>query len=170
MKIRSHDFAMIVAAISIALVAASLVEFPASSSNHNSITTEHRQSLLFESICTTYPAYVNVTSVSESQNISIGFDISPQELDFGALPGGSISRKFLHIFNPSSDRARVMVKASGAIASIIGFSDSDFFMDPGASVDVKASVAPEASDSGIYSGEVTIIYRQSRLNFLDFLV
>ncbi len=169
MKIRRYDFIMLVAAIAIALSAISLVEFPVSSSSNNGAATENRQSLFFESICTSYPAYVNVTSVSESQNISIGFDISSKELDFGTLPGGSISRKFLHISNPSSRRARIMVEASGSISGIIDFSNSDFLMDPGASVDIRASIAPEASESGVYSGEVTIIYRQPRLQFLDFL-
>lgn len=169
MSIKVTKIAMILAAVCIAVIAGSFAEINDIPHNEGGVITERSHSLLFEKTSVTYPAVVNVSPITG--NITIGFDVTPGQLDFGTVPpGGSISRKFVEIANPTGKSARITLKKDGRISPILYFSENNFILTSGRSMNVTVYVAPFSGDSGIYEGNVEIEYKRMNFEFLEFLL
>lgn len=164
MNIKITKILMFLAALSIAIAATSFAEIKDMTKSEGGVLTEKSHSLLFEKVSVTYPAYVNVSPIVG--DITIGFDVTPGQLDFGTVPpGGSISKKFVEISNPSAKKATITLRKEGAIAPMLYFSENSFVLNQGISRNVTVYVSPSSSDSGVYEGGVEIEYRRANFDF-----
>ncbi len=89
-----------------------------------------------------------------------GVSITSNELDFGEMPLGGVSRKFLSISNNGRYLALVNFRTEGNISDFIELDMNDILLSPssGAEVTVKLN----ATNRGVYSGKLVITMMQAK--------
>ena len=118
---------------------------------------------LFERI-TRYPIRVYIPAFSN--NITIGIAGQQEELDFGILPRHTIGRKLILVQNEDKIPAKVHLRVYGNITELVNFEKNDFVLE----VNESITISVDAHMTGNYSGEVQIIMRKPKNEFLGWLV
>ena len=124
--------------------------------------------LLFNYEIKSYPSSAEVTPSIPGKNISIGVDISPDNLNFGIIPGnGSISRRFLNLTNLQDKDAKVYLAAIGSIKPFVGFDKNDFIIKSNEKIDITVYFNTTNADIGNYSGDIYLVVERSKYDFLS---
>jgi hypothetical protein len=129
-----------------------------------SIPTEESfaSNLFFNYEITRYPSSAEVISVLLGKNITIGVDIGPDNLNFGAIPGnGSISKRFINLTNLDKN-ARVYLEAVGTIKPFVGFDKNDFLINSNEKITVSVFFNTTNANIGNYSGNIYLVVERSK--------
>lgn len=124
---------------------------------------EKSSNLLFDYETFSYTAKVKV--LEKSENVQIGVSGDPWLLDFGQIYVGMGSRKYINV--TANDRYKVMLKASGNISSFVRFEKNNFIVEKG---NVAIPIYIEPKKPGFYDGEVKIVFKKVKYNFLNWLL
>ncbi len=134
-------------------------------------TVLYDNNLFFTYEINKYPTSVEISNV-EGQNISIGFSLEPTSLDFGMVPtGGAMGMRFLTLKNTQADPAKMLLFAHGNISSMIQYNDNNFYLKPEVVKDVEIMLKTDKNTPvGNYSGEINLVVKRARYNFMKLFL
>jgi hypothetical protein len=116
-----------------------------------------------------YPTDVEITPPESNMNVGVVTD--PWNLDFGNLPGnGSYVKRYIGISNLKESYNRITIKPYGNITSLLNFSKNDFTLKENESVAVEVDMYTDSAKFGNYSGEIDVIIKVPKYNFLRMLL
>jgi hypothetical protein len=124
---------------------------------------EKSSNLFFDYETFSYPARVKVLPKSESVQIGVSGDT--WILDFGQIYVGMGSRKYINV--TVDEQYKVMLKSSGNISSMLRFEKNNFIVEKG---NVAIPVYVEPKNPGFYDGELKIVFKKVKYNFLNWLL
>jgi hypothetical protein len=146
----------------LAFLAASFFEFTDYEKTSGSIVYGERHNLFFDYSYFIYPAHINVSS--DKNNVSIGFDVSLEKIDFGAVvTEGTISRKYINVTNNEKVPVTIEARKYGNISDMVSFIGNDFTLGAGETSQIEIDAKPGAIQSGDYYGQIEIIIKKSRI-------
>lgn len=94
---------------------------------------------------------INVTG----PNTKIGFATQTYEMNFGRIPIGGKSTKFIDVSNPTNKDAKIKISFDGNITPYIHYSHEELMIDPKDSMQIKITFIAE--EMGNYTGQANII-------------
>ena len=121
-----------------------------------------KENLLFRYEVNKYQSSVEVVSFEQGQNISLGMDTTPSNLNFGFIPKDSLSRRFFNITNLGKSEAKVVFEVTGNIESFVKFNTDEFFMKGGEKINVMVYFNSTDVEPGNYSGNIYVIMEKSK--------
>lgn len=125
---------------------------------------------LFDYKIMRYPTSIEIGS-PEDGNVNLGFVTDPWNLKFGVIPGnGSYVRRYVNIKNSKEKYSLINLEAYGNISSMINFSKNNFVLNENESAAVEIDLYTNSSEPGNYSGEIDIIIKVPKYDFLDVLM
>jgi len=116
--------------------------------------------------------YVTKVNIIEQQNTSETFlGMTADNLEFGVIPLGSISKRFLNLANDDEIDYKILFIVNGNISPMIKFDKNDFILQKGKDTTITVSLDSSlALNSGNYTGEVSVVSKRPRLLFLNNLM
>lgn len=117
----------------------------------------------------TYKTQVGIIEPKNNSNLLLGF--TSDNLEFGIIPLGSVSKRFLTLTNNNEENYKIILKVSGNISPMVKFNKNDFILakDENMSVtvflDSSIGLVP-----GNYTGEIFVISSRPKFSFLNNLV
>ena len=134
-------------------------------------TIKEMENLLFRCEVVEYPSYVEVTNPEMNESdIHVGMSVDPWELNFGALPLGSGSKKYINIANYEDNPRKVRMISYGNISSMIRFSENNIVLRKGDEKKITIFLNTSLGEIGNYTGEVDAISKESKYSFLNKFV
>jgi len=112
---------------------------------------EYYESLLFSTEVIRYPANATIINTTE---IIIGFVADPWNLNFGAMPVGGSSKRFMILNNERGEEAKIRLVAKGDIEPYINFSKNGFII--GRKENTTVDIEFHGDKEGKYRGEIDI--------------
>ena len=116
--------------------------------------------------------YETKVSIIEQQNTSeLHLGITADNLEFGVMPPGSVSKRFLNLANDDEIDYKILLIVKGNISSMVKFDKNDFILHKGEYAKVTVSLDSSiALTTGNYTGEVSVVSKRPRLLFLSNLM
>ncbi len=113
--------------------------------------------------------YGTKVSIIESQNTSdIFLGMTADNLEFGIVPTGSISKRFINVANDDEIDYKILLIVTGNISPMVKFDKNDFVLQKGENAKVTISLDSSlASEYGNYTGKVSVISKIPRFSFLN---
>jgi hypothetical protein len=135
-------------------------------------TFERKSDLIFNYEITKYPSHVQVSEVDLSKdNVTVGVVIDPWNLDFGIIPiGNNYGTRFVDLSNMKNQSATISFKTYGNITPFVKYSNNDFILSSNDKESVKVIFYATAAPVGNYSGEIDVIVKTVKYDFLSFLL
>ena len=122
--------------------------------------------LLFNYEIVKYPSSAEIVPAIPGKNITIGVDISPDNLNFGKIPGnGSISTRFINVTNLDAD-AKLYLEAVGSIKPYVIFDRNYFDLKSNEKVDITLYFNTTNAAIGNYSGYIYLVVERPKYDFL----
>jgi hypothetical protein len=122
---------------------------------------------LFQCEKISYPSVANITEPS----MEVGFDVGPEDLKYGQVPAGGGGKRFMNVVNADNARAKVTLVTFGNISHLIQPKPSEFILGSGEQIEVVVQLKTETdTETGYYSGGVTLIRLSPKHELLDFLM
>lgn len=169
MKIINRKIAIIVSVAILAVLIGGFMPFLDYYTDSGSIIQSRSHNLFFDYTNVKYQAKVQVRTPEE--NITIGFSSVKDSIDFGlAVSGGSINRKFINITNGADRDARVHIRKSGNISSMVLFGENNFILKPGETRTISIELTPGNIAEGNYTGMIDVELRKARFAVFQFLI
>lgn len=169
MKIINRKIAIIISAAIIAVLIGGFMPFSDYYKESDSIIQSRSHNIFFDYTNIKYQAKVQVRAPEE--NITIGFSSVKDSIDFGlAVSGGSINRKFINITNGAGRDARVTIRKTGNISSMVSFGGNNFILKPGETRTVAIELTPGDSAAGNYTGMIDVELRKARFGIFEVFV
>ncbi|MBW6461426.1 MAG: hypothetical protein K0B07_00030 [DPANN group archaeon] len=118
-----------------------------------------------------YPTSVEISDIDE-RNLSVGFSLETSSLNFGVVPtGGNMGKRFLTLKNTQDSKAKMMFVVYGGISPLIKFNDNEFYLLPEVLKDIEIVLETKQDTMvGNYSGEINIVVKRSKYEFLEWLL
>ena len=114
-----------------------------------------------------YPTNVEIVSPLES-NLIIGIVSDPWNLNFGVIPGnGSYVTRYAGITNLKEKFNKIKLKAYGNITPLVNFNKNNFVLEENTSTAVEVNLFSNYTAFGNYSGEIDVIIKVPKYNFLS---
>ncbi len=122
--------------------------------------------LLFNYEIVKYPSSAEIVPAIPGKNITIGVDISPDNLNFGKIPGnGSVSTRFINVTNLDAD-AKLYLEAVGSIKHYVSFDRNYFDLKSNERVDITLYFNTTNAAIGNYSGYIYLVVERPKYDFL----
>jgi hypothetical protein len=135
----------------------------------NDKTVSNYSNLLFDYKILRYPTSVEIVSISE-ENINLGIVTDPWNIRFGSVPGnGSYVKRFISIKSSNSNYSKIRLKAYGNITPLVNFSKNDFALNGNESSAVEVALYTDSAELGNYTGEIDVIAKTPKYEFLKIL-
>ncbi len=132
------------------------------------ITSEKDQDLFFLYDISMYPSNVNIIKLKNKENITVGLVGDIWNLNFGHVPIGVESRRFINLANNKEENFRVTIKVYGNISPMINFDKNDFILHKGEEVKITVLLNSTLSPgAGNFTGEIDIISKKAKFPFLE---
>jgi len=113
-----------------------------------------------------YETKVTVLEKQNTSNIFLG--ITGDNLEFGVIPLGSISKRFIDLANDDEMDYKILFIITGNISPMVKFDKNNFILHEGENTRIIVSLDSSfAQNPGNYTGEVTVISKKPRLFFLS---
>jgi len=126
--------------------------------------------LLFNYKIIRYPSSVEITPSSEG-NMNVEIVTDPWNLNFGGVPGnGSSIKRYIGITNLKEKYNKIKIKPYGNISLLVNFSKNDFTLKENESAVVEVGLYTDTAKSGNYSGEIDVIIKVPKYDFLSILL
>ncbi|MCK4968663.1 MAG: hypothetical protein KAS12_06410 [Candidatus Aenigmarchaeota archaeon] len=134
-------------------------------------TTEYEDTIFFTYEVNRYPTSVEISNITD-KNISIGFALDPNGIDFGMVPtGGNAGKRFITLENTKKDDAKIILEAYGNISSMVHFDDNEFYLITGNLKDIEIALETKNDTHiGNYEGEIDIVVKRSKYEFINWLL
>lgn len=134
------------------------------------ILTEKKEKLFyvfeFES---NHKTEVSITEQQNASNIFLG--MTADNLEFGIIPLGSISKRFLDLTNTDEKDYGILLMVTGNISPMVKFDKNDFVLHKNENVKITVSLNSSlAPNLGNYTGEISIISKRPKFSFLNSLM
>jgi hypothetical protein len=125
--------------------------------------------VLFDYKIIRYPTSAEIVPISE-KNINIGFVTDPWNLKFGVTPGnGSYITRYIAITNLKEKYNKINLKAYGNVTPLVNFSKNNFVLNENESVAIEVKFNTDSAELGNYTGEIDIIIKVPKYDFLRVL-
>ena len=118
--------------------------------------------LLFKYEVNRYPSAVEVVAVEPGENIPLGMDTGPDNLNFGVIPHDSISNRFVNLTNLRSVDATISFESTGAIKPFVSFERNGFVLKSNEKISTMLYFNSTGVESGNYSGYIYVIMETPR--------
>jgi hypothetical protein len=104
----------------------------------------------------TYATFATIVPPLVNNSPLIGFNIDPNKLDFGVLPGnGSSSKRIINITNIKDKGIKISVRAYGSMAPLLSF-NSDFDLKAREKTTVDVIFNTDNMPLGNYTGRIEL--------------
>ncbi len=134
------------------------------------ITFEKYSNILYEYEIMKYPSKVEVTQVGANKRLGIGFVVDTWNLNFGSVPAGGSSTRFMDLSNIGEREAKIIFRAYGNITPFVGFSKNNFILYPKDNITIKITFSSQSDTKGNYTGEIDRIIKMPKYNFLYIFI
>jgi hypothetical protein len=129
-------------------------------------TFEKYSNLFFIYEVRKYPSGVEIVE-KRNESLTIGFVTDPWNLNFGIIPKGSYGTRHLNVRNYEDKKIRVSFNVYGEIKPLVSFSKNNFLLGPNESAYVDVIInATEVTELGNYTGEIDVIVKKIKFDFL----
>lgn len=116
-----------------------------------------------------YPTDVSIVP-SQEENFEIGFVTDPWNLRFGIAPGnGSYIKRYINIKNLNEGYNKISLKTYGNITPLVNFSKNNFVLEENESTVVEVGLYTESAEVGNYTGEIDVVIKRPKYDFLKVL-
>jgi hypothetical protein len=89
-------------------------------------------------------------------------------LNFGVIPIGIESRRFLNLVNYKDENYKVEIQAYGNISPMISFDKNDFILHKGDELKITVLLNSTLSkETGNFTGEINIFSKGAKFSFLE---
>lgn len=134
-----------------------------------SIVREQEEGLLFDKIIDRIPTRANITSPRiENSTVKVGVSADTSELNFGVVIQNMSVRKFLNLGNSDDSAVKVCIVAYGNISQFVDVQNNEFTLEGGDGREVMIEF--NGDRIGVYSGEVDVITKKPKYDFLKPLL
>jgi len=135
------------------------------------MTTEKNVGLFFVYETVKYPSNVEIIKLENKSNITLGITGEPWNLNFGVIPVGIESRRFINLANKNEEIFRVEIYLYGNISPMVSFDRNNFILRKGDEVKVTALLNSTLSGgTGKFMGEIDIVSRRARIPFFNVIL
>ena len=125
--------------------------------------------LFFDYKIIRYPTSAEIIPATE-ENINLGIVTDPWNIKFGVIPGnGSYVKRYINIKNTNGNYSKIKLKVYGNITPLVNFSKNDFVLNENESVAVEVNLYTESAEFGNYSGEIDVIIKAPKYDFLKII-
>jgi hypothetical protein len=126
--------------------------------------------LFFDYEVTKYESGAEVTGIySSNKNLTLGVVVDPWNIEFGSIPtGNNTGTRFISLENLKEKESKVSFKVYGNISPFVDFSRNNFILHSNEKTMVEASFYTNSSKIGNYSGEIDVIIKTPKYDFLYF--
>jgi hypothetical protein len=126
--------------------------------------------LLFDYEVTKYESKAEVTGIYPSnKNLTLGVVVDPWNMEFGSIPyGDNTDTRFISLENLKEKESKVIFNVYGNISPFVEFNKNDFILHSNEKTMVEASFHANSSKIGNYSGEIDVMVKTPKYNFLYF--
>jgi len=118
--------------------------------------------LLFKYEVNKYPSSVEVVAFEPGENIPLGMDTSPDNLNFGVIPYDSISSRFVNLTNLQNIDAKISFMATGIIEPFVNFEKNGFILKSNEKISTMLYFNSTGVEPGNYSGYIYVIMEMPR--------
>jgi hypothetical protein len=102
--------------------------------------------------------------------VTLGFVTDPWNLKFGIVPGnGSYIRRYINIKNSNEKYDKIKLKVFGNISPLVNFSRNEFVLNENESAVIEVRLKTDSAEYGNYSGEIDLIVKVPKYDFLRIL-
>jgi hypothetical protein len=124
--------------------------------------------LLFDYEVTKYESRAEVTGVYPSnKNLTLGVVVDPWNMEFGSIPyGNNTGTRFVSLENLKEKESKVSFVVYGNISHFVDFSKNNFILHSNETTMVEANFHANSSKIGNYSGEIDVMIKTPKYNFL----
>jgi hypothetical protein len=137
----------------------------------NNMTTEKNAGLFFVYETVRYPSNVEIIKLESKSNFTLGLTNEPWNLNFGVIPIGILSKRFINLANRKEEIYKVEIHAYGNISPMVSFDRNNFILKKDDEVKVTAMLNSTLSkETGKYYGEIDIISKRNKLPFFNVIL
>ena len=131
-------------------------------------TTTTYSDILFDYEVSRYKTGAEITDAySPDKNVTLGVVVDPWDIRFGSIPSGdNTGTRFISLENLKEKESKVNFKVSGDISPFVEFSKNDFVIKPMEKTTVEANFHTDSLKIGNYSGEIDVIIKTPKYDFL----
>jgi hypothetical protein len=131
-------------------------------------TAEKTEDLFFIYETVMYPSNVKIIKLENKSNITVGITGDPWNLNFGVVPIGVDSRRFINLANYKEKNYKVEMHAYGNISHMISFDKNNIILHKGDELKITALLNSTLSTgTGNFTGEIDIISKGAKFSFLE---
>jgi hypothetical protein len=136
------------------------------------LTVEKTEDLFFVYETVMYPSNVEIIKLGKDRsNISVGITGEPWNLNFGFVPIGVESRRFINLANYKEEKYKVEIQAYGNISPIISFDKNNFVLNKGDELKITVLLNSTLSTkTGNFTGEIDIVSKGAKFQFLEMFL
>ncbi|MDI6826313.1 MAG: hypothetical protein QMD36_03945 [Candidatus Aenigmarchaeota archaeon] len=135
------------------------------------MSTEKKVDLFFVYEIVKYPSNVEIIESEKKSNITLGMTGDPWNLNFGIIPIGTESRRFMNLANKKEEIYKVEIYVYGNISPMVSFDRNNFILRKGDEVKVTALLNSTLSKgAGKFMGEIDIVSKRARIPFLNVIL
>jgi hypothetical protein len=137
----------------------------------NNRTVENYSTFFYNYEILKYPSRVEIMPIeSISENVVLGFDTDPWNINFGIIPGnGSYATRTIEISNKEEKDNEITLRVYGNISPLVVFSRDKFILKPGEKSSIEIFLYSRDSEPGNYSGEIDVLSKKPIYNFLSII-
>jgi hypothetical protein len=130
-------------------------------------TFANYSNLFFSYEITKYPSKVEIMSLKNLNDTTIGFNTDPWNINVGIIPGnGTFVERTVELTNLRDKESKITFKAYGNISPLVIFSKNDFVLNPGKKIQISVFLFSNQTEPGNYSGEIDVIVKKPIYNFI----
>jgi len=132
------------------------------------MTVEKTEDLFFVYETVMYPSNVQIIRLKNKSNITVGITGDPWNINFGLIPIGVESRRFVNLANYKNENYKVKINVYGNISPMISFDKNNFIMHKGDELKLTVLLNSTVSaKTGNFTGEIDIISKSVKFQFLE---
>lgn len=137
----------------------------------SNMTTEKNVGLFFVYETVKYPSNVEIIKLEKKSNITLGMTTDPWNLNFGVIPIGIESRRFINLANKNEEIYKVEIQVYGNISPMVDFDKNNFILRKDDEVKVTALLNSTLSKgTGKFMGEIDILSKRARMPFFNVIL
>ncbi len=130
------------------------------------MSLEKRSDLFFNYEILRYPSRAEVIPLKE-ERMGIGIEVDPWNLNFGSIPAGNnFGKRFISLSNPQAKDVNVRFEVHGNISPFVKFSRNNFMLRAGEKERIEVYFNASSAKIGNYSGEIDVIIKVPKYDFL----
>jgi len=135
------------------------------------MTTEKNFGIFFVYETVKYPSNVEIIKLENKSNITLGMTNDPWNLNFGVIPIGIESKRFINLANRNEGMYKVEIFVYGNISQMVNFNRNNFILRKGDEMEVTAMLNSTLSEgTGKYIGEIDIVSKKAKIPFLNVIL